>query len=694
MAGNQYTRVSWNQPQSLYIPRPFEAMAALRQATQRRYDTKLGQLQDATDPFAKINLQGSVKVYDPSAPGGIRDHDLGQELDQHKTQIVNELNTEKESIVNDYMKDQDTNRFNQRTRAFTNKAAQAHATLTGLASNMDTIRKHNEEVGKNKDFASNPYYGQQLLDYNTKFVKGLHQGKVSSYNPFDIAEKFNAEENLNKHASNFQESGDAKAYDAGDYLRETSSKGVNSTRVAQYVNSAWNGSQDRQYALMNIDHQIATSGVDPDKIIKYTEVEDQKGKDGKYHSVEVQKEGELRDVLEKKAKDDFHNRLTAKVVHQTEDSHIKEDWKNKADYQHKLDNDLVRFSTQGMGINPQTVEKSNSDLTNNIAKYTDSIAELNKLKSNLTSNSPEWVRADSQVKWNEIQLKKRNEVKAKAEQIVNGKTTAEDKALFNKYGEWDPSNFSDGNYHRLLEKYNLPSTSTVKELFEKMSGTLADAQKLTKAYSRKNASIDNYLKTNSDNYTLQPNLITVDNTKDQKTSKAIEDLYNNGNGSWQVFDENGPVTDPDKIPKTLKIPQITEEPVDNLGYLFGGTEQVQDDKGHWTNGKKYYIRPAGEHNINEKIGKDLLEENNKKDTPQAVSRYNMGLNMVYPEYAHQVSEVKEGTSRDIQSGNKIIGNVSKKSTPAGVTYTLNVPGYKSGSYGSEEEVLQVLKMLK
>jgi len=379
---------------------------------------------------------------------------------------------------------------------------------------------------------------------------------------------------------------------------------------------------------------------------------------------------------------------------------------------HKLENDIVRFSTEGMAINPQKMEKSSSELRNNINKFESSIVELNKLKSTLVEGSPEWVRADTQVKWNEIQKKKREEVYNKANQNVNGRVAAQDKELFKKFGEWNPGDYSDKNYLTIINKMvkegviKNQSSATVGKVMSYLGSTnpVSDGKKLSAAYNRKNESIDNLLAASAENYTIQPNLITVDSEKELKTSKAIEELYNSGVGAWEVYDENGPIIKEEDIPKGLKIKQITEQPVDGLGYLFGGSTDIKDELGNIISSKKYYVRPTGKHAINEKIGKDLISENQPVvstktgeksfSTSESESRYEMGLNMIYPDFADQVSEVSLGSSRDIQSGNKIIANIEKKQTAAGVVYILKAEGYKPGTYGSKEEILKTLELIK
>lgn len=377
----------------------------------------------------------------------------------------------------------------------------------------------------------------------------------------------------------------------------------------------------------------------------------------------------------------------------------------------KIDDNMVRFSMQGMGINPQTVEKSAGAITNNIANLDKSIAALEEDKAKVAPGSPEANSIDAQIAWNKVNRNKRQQLYDKAQEAVNGATNKADKELFDKYGHWNPADFSSPEYNKIINEMVkakvIPSETyaTTANVMKFLGSTdpVADARHLSGAFNRKNASIDEYLKKTSDNYTIQPSLITVDNTTDRKTSKAIEDVYNNGMGSWQVFDENGPITDPDKIPKKLNISQITEQPVDELGYLFSGTEEKLNSDGKPTGEQtKYYIKPAGQHNINEKIGDDLVEENkpigyDKNGNPQfegnSKQRYEMGLNMIAPEYANQVSQIKTGFSTVVLNGSKPVARVSKTSTNHGVVYKVIAQDGRDGTFGSEEEVLQVLKKI-
>ncbi len=358
------------------------------------------------------------------------------------------------------------------------------------------------------------------------------------------------------------------------------------------------------------------------------------------------------------------------------DQQLRDDPFALAGYKDKLDNPDVRFSMQGIGINPGTREKSEVDAITNIDALTKQNQGLTEYLNTKDLSTKERGNASAQIALNNSMIKRKQSMLSRAEKEVNGKTAIQDKEIFNKYGKWNPTDFSDPNYGALLKQYNLPSTATVKELFTAMGSKdpIGDAKKLSGAFNRRRESLDSWLDKNSSQYTLQPKLITVDTAPNKPTtSTALQELYNKGLGSWIVMDENGVITDEENIPKTLNIKQISETPIDELGYVFGGVEEVKDEKGNVTEKKQYYIKPSNEdHNITEKIGLDLIEENKTSNTTQGLARYQMGKSMIADKYLSQVSSLKVNESKPIVSGDKEIGDVDKISTANGDKFRVRV----------------------
>ncbi len=357
MSVNRYTRLNWQNPISIFTPRPFQELAMVGDATQKKFDKKLADLDSTTDPFAKLNLQGSVKVYDPSTPGGIRDYDLGSSLEGQKAEVLNHLNQERESIVNDYMKDQDTNKFNQRSRQYVSKASNAYNQLASVANNMDTIRKHNEEVSKNKDFGTNPYYGQQLLDYNTKFIKS---GGSDHYNPYSIADKFDQAKSINEHSSHFEESGLGSAYTTPDgYIKDVQTNGVTGSRVYQYASGIWDNSTDKQYADLKVKHQLAVNGYNGDEPMEYTDYQRSQDKNGNIIEIPIKVKGTAYDAMMKDEFNRFHDDIANKVVHNKRVEHLKNDSQYNLKLKDQIDNPAPQATTTETGAYTSNIVPDN-----------------------------------------------------------------------------------------------------------------------------------------------------------------------------------------------------------------------------------------------------------------------------------------------------------------------------------------------
>lgn len=715
MAVNRFLNVNWSQPISSFVPRPFEAAYMAGKQEQDQFDAGK-QITGEID-----TLSGAVKNTPNDEPA--------------KQQMINEYRDAIKNTVDKYQGSFADPNFQYEAKNIINQFKNDKR-LSIFATNLrrlDDFEKYAGDKNNKMDVFHNAKQWQKMNDpYNPKV-----------YDPIAVTKYSNPSEQIAKYYDKIEEQGVDKSivdmnpqqYGEGKWFLDRSGniKFIKQDQLENIANanlSGYTGTEAgiwdlrRRIAGTNIEKQLAQAGITADQLdgTNYQQILGQL-KLGQVDVPEVDAKGKPTGKTVKQdytAADYINDGIKKDMIgYGTQFLHVVEDvdWKRtRAQFDDdlafkKLEEGMVRFSTEGMGINPQTVEKSSAELNNNIINYNKSITELKDLMKTLPVNSPEWTRASSQVKWNEIQLKMREEMKADAEKAVNAKQTAADKKLFDLYGEWNPGDDSDPNSLRISnemkaagykpEEYTrvtgqmryLAKKANAREGFYTDQELLAQARALSGAYNRKNKSIDDYLKKTSKNYTLQPNLITVDNTKDLKTSKAIEDLYNKGVGSWEIYDENGPITDPELIPKALNIRQITENPVDKLGYLFSGTQEVKDEKGNIIETKKYYVRPSGEHNITEKIGKDLIDENKNKSTSQETSRYNMGLTMLSPQFATQVSEIRTNTNRDIQSGNKVIANVSKKETKAGTTYTITSPGYAAETFGSEEEVLNVLNNL-
>lgn len=338
MAINRFVNVDWDQPISSFVPRPFEAAMLAAKETQKDLDTKLKDLESSTDPFSKLNLTASLKIYDPNTPGGIRDYDLGSTFENKKNATVNALAQERQQIVDDYYGQKiDQNEFNRRIAQHKTKAKTAYNIFSSVGAAAEKIRKHNKDVvAKSQSFPLDSSYGEKLLSYNTNFIKNLENNQIGDYVGVNIADKFESEKDLNEHAKGFEESGQGYAGSSGAYITEVQTKGVTGTRVYDYAKSIWNDSTRKIYADLKIKDYLARTGKRGDELVDHTTYQRVPDKNGNIIEKEVKVKVPLYEALMDNQFADFHNALADKVVHKTTVQHMKGDPYGVINYKKKL----------------------------------------------------------------------------------------------------------------------------------------------------------------------------------------------------------------------------------------------------------------------------------------------------------------------------------------------------------------------
>lgn len=343
MAVSRFLNVDWSQPISSFVPRPFEAALLAGKQAQEELDTKLKDLESSTDPFAKLNLTASLKVYDPNSPGGIRDYDLGSTFESKKNATVTALAQERQQIVDDYYNQKiNQNEFNKRISQHKTKAKTAYNIFSSVGAAAEKIRKHNEEVvAKSKDFATTPYYGEELLSYNTDFVNKLQNNQIGDYVGVNIADKFESEKDLNEHAKGFEESGQGYAGTSGGYITDVQIKGVTGTKVYDYAKNIWDGSTRKIYADLKVKDYLARTGKTGQELVDHITYQRIPDKNGNIIEKEVKVKVPLYNALLDNEFTNFHNALADKVVHQTKAVHMKGDPFAVIDYKKKLVEDQL-----------------------------------------------------------------------------------------------------------------------------------------------------------------------------------------------------------------------------------------------------------------------------------------------------------------------------------------------------------------
>lgn len=330
MSVNRYVSIDYNAPMSNYVKPPLEMLQAVGSAMQDKYDTSLKELNTSTDPIGKINLQSGMKIYDKTAPGGITD--VSTQWENHKSQYMKMLDDERQSIVDDYLKDQDTNKFNQRKNQYINKAKMVHSDLASKEQIAKQIVKQNEELSKSESFARNPAYAAKQISYNTNYINSLLKGDAGEYMAPGVAKQIDMEDVINKDTTNWKQSDlGSTAYTDGQYIHDINTKGITGTRVYDYANRVWNDPNHSARAMANLEleHYLGTTGQKYNDEHPYKDYQRDskgnivKGKDGQ--PIMVDKKGKLGDLFLEQKKQDYSNALADKLVHTEKDVNLKSD---------------------------------------------------------------------------------------------------------------------------------------------------------------------------------------------------------------------------------------------------------------------------------------------------------------------------------------------------------------------------------
>lgn len=327
MAVNRFLNVNWSQPISSFVPRPFEAAYMAGKQAQEELDSALKDLDSSTDPFAKLNLSGSIKVWDPNAPKGYSDFDIGNAFEQKKVNTVNALTKERQQIVDDYYNQKiDNNEFNRRIAQHKNKAVTAYNILSSSGAALDKIRKHNEDIiSKSKEFGTDPYYGTNMLDDNTawlnKAMSDEQSGVLPDYVGTNIADKFDSATSINEHVDKWKTYTKGISDPVGGYIRDFQQEGIGGTKVYQYAKDNYPKSTDRIYDDMRVRYELHSKGLTGDEPVEYTTYQP-KIKNGNYvtssdgHIIDepVKVKGTLYEAKMAEKFNQFHDAIAQKIV--------------------------------------------------------------------------------------------------------------------------------------------------------------------------------------------------------------------------------------------------------------------------------------------------------------------------------------------------------------------------------------------
>ena len=137
-----------------------------------------------------------------------------------------------------------------------NKATTAYNILSSSGAALEKIRKHNEDIiSKSKEFGTNPVYGTNMLDDNTRYLTNWLSQENSNLLPdyvgTNIAAEFSPEKSMNEHADKFKPYSKGVSDPIGGYIRDFQKDGIGGTRVYSYAKSAY---PDRKSTRLNSSH--------------------------------------------------------------------------------------------------------------------------------------------------------------------------------------------------------------------------------------------------------------------------------------------------------------------------------------------------------------------------------------------------------------------------------------------------------
>lgn len=267
MPSNRFDTSVQQQYVSQYVPMPFEAIGALGAQTQAAHEKSLKDL-EVTDPIAKLNPRTAFKIYDASAPEGVRDVNL--DWTQQRDQALNVLNAEKNKITDEYMQSGDVETFKRKSREYLNKATQVHSDLSVKEAVAKQITDYNKELAKNKDFSLQGHLGQKLLDYNTQFLKDAAEGNVREYNPYDIAAPTDRPKEVKEYFSGMgREIFDSFSNPTNTgYIRTKYREGLSGDKISKTFNSWYQNSKVQDDIRLEALDLAARKGIDTKAKVK------------------------------------------------------------------------------------------------------------------------------------------------------------------------------------------------------------------------------------------------------------------------------------------------------------------------------------------------------------------------------------------------------------------------------------------
>lgn len=250
-----------------FIPRPLEEIGNMAKNWTDNFNKDLSKL-EVSDPIAKLNPRATFKVYDASAPGGERDISL--DWNNQKNNYLQQLNAQKNKIVDEYMVSGDEEAFKRNSRNYLNEASGVYNNFAQKEKVAKQIEDYNKELAKNGEYALNSHLGQKLKDYNTGFYQRAANGEIEDYAPSAVAKYTNRTDEVKNY---FKEIGSEVLEDISSptgtgYIRTTHREGRPVTKIEGLFNSWFDNSNSKADIILEGLDFAAKHGIKSEAIIK------------------------------------------------------------------------------------------------------------------------------------------------------------------------------------------------------------------------------------------------------------------------------------------------------------------------------------------------------------------------------------------------------------------------------------------
>lgn len=390
MAENRYVGFDYDQPVSNYVPLPLDAIYKIGQDASKKYEDTLKDMDSGKDPISKLNTRSVARIYDP-AKGGMVDAPI--DFEGEKQHILSYMNTQKQQIVDDYIKDKDNSKYQQRALRLKGEINSAYSDLASKSAIVEQINKENIELGKSEAYGLNPAYATKRLQYNTEYLKNLQEGNVQAYAPPAVAKAVSMEDVIAKDVSGWTKSDmGSKAYTDGMYIHDINSKGITGTRVYDYANRIWadKNHSARAVAELELEHALGMNGLKRDSMIDYQDYKrDSEGnvfKDKDGNPVIETKKGKFADVFLEEKKQDYTQALADKLIHQTIDPKMTADAYGLFDYKQKVAEESAKDYTNTSSVGNPTATNIQQLLSDNgLSEFVDSDGNIKRHSAGLKS---------------------------------------------------------------------------------------------------------------------------------------------------------------------------------------------------------------------------------------------------------------------------------------------------------------------